>query len=140
MAGEQGREVFAIPGHPLDPRAEGTNGLLKAGATLVTEPDDVLNALSPLLREPPQRAAPATPASSSRQETSPGEGPPPAPPGLGDADRDRLMEALGPAPVDVDELARATGLPPRTVQIALLELALAGRIERHGHQLVSLKR
>jgi DNA processing protein len=55
------------------------------------------------------------------------------------ADRDRLLEALGPAPVEVDELARATGLPPRIIQIALLELALAGRIERHGHHLVSLK-
>jgi DNA processing protein len=49
-----------------------------------------------------------------------------------------LLAALGPAPVDIDELVRATGLPPRTLHIALIELALAGRIERHGHQLVSL--
>jgi DNA processing protein len=142
LAGEQGREVFAIPGHPLDPRAEGTNGLLKSGATLVTEPDDVLNALAPLLREPPRRAAPASPepAGSARQDTSTEARPQPPLPGLIEADRERVMEALGPAPVDVDELARATRLPPRTVQIALLELALAGRIERHGHHLVSLKR
>ena len=53
MAGEQGREVFAIPGHPLDPRAEGTNALIKSGATLVTEPEDVLSALAPMLREGP---------------------------------------------------------------------------------------
>jgi DNA processing protein len=135
MAGEQGREVFAIPGHPLDPRAEGTNGLLKSGATLVTEPDDVLGALAPLLREPPRRLSAA--AASARDEPS-GEERHPLP-GPVEADRERLLQALGPAPVDVDELARATGLPPRAVQIALMELALAGRIERHGHHLVSLK-
>jgi DNA processing protein len=139
MAGEQGREVFALPGHPLDPRAEGTNRLLKSGATLVTEPDDILAALAPLVREAPQPVArkPAPEAAASPE-------PPPAdlsePAEVGDAERARLLGALGPAPVDVDELARATGLSARTIQIALLELALAGRIERHGHQLVSLKR
>jgi len=138
MAGEQGREVFAVPGHPLDPRAEGTNGLLKSGATMVTEPDDILQALTPLLREAPapvpRRAArepvPAMTAAHNVTEL----------PRVGEADRARLVEALGPAPVDIDELGRATGLPARAIQIALLELALAGRIERHGHQLVSLKR
>jgi DNA processing protein len=135
MAGEQGREVFALPGHPLDPRAEGTNGLLKSGATLVTEPDDVLQALSPLLREPP---IPAAPGPRARQERLP-LNEPPAPASLLQADRDRLIGALGPAPVDVDELARATGLSARAIQIGLLELALAGRIERHGLHLVSLR-
>lgn len=135
MAGEQGREVFAIPGHPLDPRAEGTNGLLKSGATLVTEPDDVLQALSPLLREPLRRASAPAP---SRQDTLPLDAPQ-VPTSLVEADRSRLLDALGPAPTDVDELARATGLSPRAIQIGLLELALAGRLERHGHHLVSLK-
>jgi DNA processing protein len=137
MAGEQGREVFALPGHPLDPRAEGTNRLLKSGATLVTEPDDVLAALAPLVREalqPRQPAPEAAPLPRSPAADVPER------PQVGDADRTRLIEALGPAPVDVDELARATGLSARAIQIALLELALAGRIERHGHQLVSLKR
>jgi DNA processing protein len=59
-------------------------------------------------------------------------------PEVGAQDRARLLAALGPAPVDIDELARATGLPVRALQIALIELALAGRIERHGHQLVCL--
>ncbi len=134
MAGEQGREVFAVPGHPLDPRAEGTNRLLKDGATLVTEPEDILAALAPMLREPPARAPdvlgePFTAPLASRE---------PELPHIGASDRERLLGALGPAPVDVDELARATGLDIRAVQIALIELALAGRIERHGHQLVSL--
>jgi DNA processing protein len=136
LAGEQGREVFALPGHPLDPRAEGTNRLLKSGATLVTEPEDILGALTPMLPEPLPRAARRL---APPQPELPME--PPATTGaLGDAERARLLEALGPAPVDVDELGRATGLPARAIQIALLELALAGRIERHGHQLVSLKR
>jgi DNA processing protein len=135
MAGEQGREVFAVPGHPLDPRAEGTNGLLKNGATLVTEPEDVVSALAPMLREPPARFA-TTPADTPVRQVSLR---PEAPTGPGDADRERLLGALGPAPVDIDELARATGLAPRVIQIALLELTLAGRVERHGHQLVSRK-
>jgi DNA processing protein len=149
MAGEQGREVFALPGHPLDPRAEGTNGLLKSGATLVTEPDDILGAMAPLLREPPRRvAAPGRPV--AQQAGLPLDAPPvpasasasvpaSAPASLAEADRGRLIGALGPAPVDVDELARVTGLSARAIQVGLLELALAGRIERHGHHLVSLK-
>ena len=138
MAGEQGREVFAIPGHPLDPRAEGTNGLLKSGATLVTEPDDVLGALLPLLREPLAPAAGASRGAPRPDSAAPLDGPG-TPPTLEEAERARLIEALGPAPVDLDALARATGLSPRAIQAGLLELALAGRIERHGHHLVSLK-
>jgi DNA processing protein len=140
MAAEQGREVFAIPGHPLDPRAEGTNRLLKTGATLATEPEDVIEALAPMLRQMPapsaaqwEEAAPRRPQSP---ETRPEDGPEYGPE-IGDGDRERLLAALGPAPVDVDELGRATGLPARVIQIGLIELALAGRVERHGHQLVS---
>jgi DNA processing protein len=135
MAAEQGREVFAVPGHPLDPRAEGTNRLLKTGATMVTEPEDILEALAPMLREPPQTSptsvaeeAPVGPTPSREPETHKG----------GTDDRNRLLAVLGPAPIDIDELARATSLSARAIQIALIELALAGRIERHGHQLVSL--
>ena len=138
MAGEQGREVFAIPGHPLDPRAEGTNALIKSGATMVTEPEDVLSALAPMLREGPGPAFLAVPGglpSSGAREPSP----PREALQMPDGDRERLLAALGPAPVDIDELGRATGLPARAIQIALLELALAGRVERHGHQLVSRK-
>src|SRR5262245_56799606 len=135
MAGEQGREVFALPGYPLDPRAEGTNRLLKSGATLVTEPEDILGAMAPLVREAvqpaPRKPTPRPPPPEMSTVSAPQ---------VADADRARLIEALGPAPVDVDELARATGLSARAIQIALLELALAGRIERHGHQLVSLKK
>ncbi|HUJ37173.1 MAG TPA: DNA-processing protein DprA [Hyphomicrobium sp.] len=128
LAAEQGREVFAVPGHPLDPRAEGTNKLLKSGATLVTEASDLLSALTPLT---------ARPALHLRDEPTL-RGPAPRPADLSDSDRSRVVQALGPAPVDVDTLVRGTGLAPRAVQIALIELALAGRIERHGSGLVSL--
>lgn len=132
MAGEQGREVFAVPGHPLDPRAEGTNALLKDGATLVTCAADVLSALTHVsgrqhteLRE----------ADMPRQFHAPIQ-PPPLP---GGDDRQRIVSALGPAPIDIDALQRATGLPIRSVNVILMELDLAGRIERHGGQLVSLR-
>ena len=126
LAAEQGREVFAIPGHPLDPRAEGTNKLLKSGATLVTEPEDVLSALTPLTRAPVRQL---------REEP---EQPIEVPALVSDRDRDRIVAALGPAPVDIDSLVRGTGLSIRSVQIALMELSLAGRIERHGGGMVSL--
>ena len=135
LAGEQGREVMAVPGHPLDPRAEGTNQLLKDGATLVTGPADVLAALGPLLGD---RTAAVV---GSRRNDGGGwstDTPDPIPP-VDDAVRKQVVDALGPAPVSMDELARATGLGIRSVRIALLELALAGRIEQHGTQLVSLK-
>jgi DNA processing protein len=128
LAAEQGREVFAIPGHPLDPRAEGTNKLLKSGAMLVTEPEDLLSALTPLTRAP---------AWQLREEPEAGATAPPSSP-LSQSDRERIVAALGPAPVDIDSLVRGTGLSIRSVQIVLVELALAGRIERHGGGLVSL--
>lgn len=127
LAAEQGREVFAVPGHPLDPRAEGTNKLLKSGATLVTEPEDVLSALVPLTRPPPRQL---------REDPAPQPQMPP--PSLSTEERDLVVAALGPAPIDIDSLVRSTGLTTRSVQIALMELALAGRIERHGGGLVSL--
>ena len=134
FAGEQGREVFAVPGHPLDPRAEGTNQLLKSGATLTTEANDVLEALAPQLR---------------RGETALTDSPTPFSVGLalhqtaaprpdpGDAERDRVLSLLGPHPVDIDEVARAASLDVREVRVVLMELDLAGAIVRHGHQLVS---
>jgi DNA processing protein len=131
---EQGREVFAVPGHPLDPRAEGTNHLIKSGATLVTESADILEVLGPMtalaaggLTEPAEAAAPPLP--------------PPKPSDLAalprDGDRDMVLNVLGPHPTDIDDIVRATGLSVRDVRIILMELDLAGRIERHGQHLVS---
>jgi len=131
LAGEQGREVFAVPGSPLDPRAAGTNNLLRQGATLVTSAEDIVEALAPILGRPP--VPPAIELASSDETVTP------APlPDIGQSERDRVIEALGPSPVDIDELIRATGLAARKVHIVLLELDLAGRLQRHGRQLVSL--
>jgi DNA processing protein len=133
FASDQGRDVFAVPGHPLDPRAEGTNTLIKNGATLVTEPHDVIAALQPIsgLQEPASRARwqPVEPLAVATAAI---------PPEVGSDERDRVAGALGPAPVDLDALVRATGLPLRTVRIALVELDLAGRISRPGPGLIAL--
>lgn len=137
LAAEQGREVFAVPGHPLDPRAEGTNRLLKDGATMATGAEDVLTVLSAqspvepglraahLPRPDPGLSEVAAPVRLDEQETAEAIA--------------TVARALGPAPVAIDALARATDLPIRIVQVAALELALAGRLEFHGGQLVSLK-
>ena len=131
LAGEQGREVFAVPGSPLDPRSAGTNNLLKQGATLVTGTDDIVEALAPILGRP-AKPPPVELASSDDATT-------PAPlPDIGQTERAIVVDALGPSPVDIDELIRATGVATRIVHIVLLELDLAGRLQRHGRQLVSL--
>lgn len=139
MAGEQGRDVFAVPGHPLDPRAEGTNHLLKQGATLVTAPDDVISALAPQLASwtPPPRSnvSMREPRAPTLARAAP-KAPPPIPAGHEHA---AVVAALGPAPVPLDAVVRSTGLSARTVQAVILELSLVGRIERHGGQLISLK-
>jgi DNA processing protein len=128
LALEQGREVFAVPGSPLDPRAEGSNGLLKQGATLVTEAEDVIAVLRPILGEPLER---------SLQEPEPIA--PPAPAAEpGNEERNRIVELLGPTPVSIDDLVRLAGRSAAVVRIVLLELEVAGRLQRHGGGLVSL--
>ncbi|RWE67841.1 DNA-processing protein DprA [Mesorhizobium sp.] len=127
LAGEMGRLVFAVPGSPLDPRAAGTNALLKDGATLVTEASDITSAIAPLV----SALAPRTPPLGEPPDFS--ATPPPC-----EDDRARVIEALGPTPVAVDEIIRHTGLHPAQVFMVLLELDLAGRLERHAGGNVSL--
>jgi len=125
---EQGREVFAVPGSPLDPRAQGANSLLKQGATLVTEAADVIAAVEPILgrdmARPPQTVAPFEP----EPDGEPGP----------DGHAHDIAGLLGPTPVAIDDLVRLSGASPATVRRVLLELELAGRIERHGGGLVSM--
>jgi DNA processing protein len=137
---EQGREVFAVPGSPLDPRCRGANDLLRRGATLTETAEDVLSQLGPLLqggaRPPPPAAAPV-PLEQRWALDAPtsGAGEP-----VADADRlDMLLERLGPTPVAVDELVRQCQLTASAVATLLLELELSGRIERHPGNLVSLR-
>lgn len=122
---EANREVFAVPGSPLDPRAKGSNDLIRQGATLTEGIDDILQVLSPGLARP---ARPAPPL--------------PLPLIPLDADGDprlqmRLSELLSAAPTDIDELVRQTGAPASEVAAALLELEIAGRLTRHPGRQVS---
>ena len=132
LAGEQGREVFAVPGSPLDPRNEGTNGLLKQGAIPVTEAADVIAAIEPILGRSPN-----LPSAQEPQQEMPGliGSPEPEP---GADERVRITTLLGPTPVSIDDLVRLSRASPTTVRTVLLELDIAGRLERHGAGLVSL--
>ncbi|HEX5185215.1 MAG TPA: DNA-processing protein DprA [Allosphingosinicella sp.] len=124
LAGDYGREVMAVPGFPLDPRAQGCNLLIREGATLVQTAEDVMEAIRPLhlsFREGAEDYAPAPPAGEVTEGA-----------------RNALASLLSPTPVPVDELIRQTGLPPAIVQTMLLELELAGRLERHAGGRVSL--
>jgi DNA processing protein len=151
---EQGREVFAVPGSPLDPRAEGANDLIRDGATLCASVEHVTAVLEPLIASGPRldhdgveephhpvdaeelwdeldlldiARAPVRPVMpDGRSVDEPME----AGPGL--------IELLGPSPIAIDDLVRQSGLPIRTVQMTLLELEIAGRLERHGGNAVSL--
>lgn len=125
LAGEQGREVFAVPGSPLDPRARGTNDLIRQGATLTEGAADVLDALGhapgdTAFATPEQPETPAFPPEAELLTT-----------------RQRVIEKLGPTPVPVDEIIRQCQLAPATVLTILLELELAGRLTRHPGNQVS---
>jgi DNA processing protein len=137
LALEQGREVFAVPGSQLDPRAEGSNHLLKQGAALVTEASDVITVLSPILGGPPPSPSPACGGGKAGGVEEPEA--PPAPAGEpGSGERARIIGLLGPTPAPIDDLIRLSGASPAIVRMVLLELELAGRLERHGGGLVSL--
>jgi DNA processing protein len=126
---EQGREVFAVPGSPLDPRAEGTNGLIKQGATPVTETSDIIAVLQPIMQE---RKLPAREPDRRPEDDAVG-GVEPA-----SDERTRIVALLGPAPVQIDDLVRLSKSSAAVVRMVLLELEIAGRVERHGGGLVSL--
>jgi DNA processing protein len=132
LAAEQGREVFAVPGSPLDPRAEGTNGLIKQGATPVTEAADIISVVEPILRQPDfGRASPEGGLREPENGSDTG-GEPAA------DERARILSLLSPTPVSIDDLVRLSQSSPRVVRTVLLELEIAGKLERHGGGLVSL--
>jgi DNA processing protein len=126
LAAEMGRDVMAIPGSPLDPRAQGCNQLIRDGATLVQSAADVLECISNL------HGKVASPLRVSEYRVAPC-------PIHVEPDIVPLIERLlGPSPVPVDEIVRLSGAEPGTVQLALLELDLAGRLDRHAGNKVSL--
>lgn len=129
MALEQGREVFAVPGSPSDPRASGCNKLIKEGANLIQTAEDILEVLTPIFSSPLgepkaldfQQKTPALPEDRELEKA-----------------RGEIQEMLSPAPVTVDELVRNCQFSPAAVSLVLLELELAGRLERHPGNRVSL--
>ncbi|MCB1539808.1 MAG: DNA-processing protein DprA [Rhodoblastus sp.] len=166
FAGEQGREVFAVPGSPLDPRAEGTNDLLRSGATLCTRAEDILDTIAPMIEGGAPRAdlfdedaaaARTEPLWDESDLFDVGASAPPRtlpdhemnepredfqyarPAVMGaDAALERVSALLGPSPIGVDDLLRAAQLPAQAVHTALLELEIEGRLARHGGNRVSL--
>jgi DNA processing protein len=126
---EQGRDVFAVPGSPLDPRCRGANDLIRNGAILCETIDDIMRELQPRLG--------ATLSERKREAYTLSERVMPGDSELAHA-RARLVELLSPTPVTVDELVRQCHLSPALVVTILLELELAGRIERHPGNQVSL--
>ena len=128
LAGEAGREVMAIPGSPLEPRSHGCNHLIREGAVLVQSPEEVIELLTGF------HGAPRSTFRECGQEFAP-----PMPEELAHAEPAAIADRLTSAPVAVDELIRQSGESAAGVQLALLELEIAGRLERHAGGRVSLR-
>jgi len=124
LAAECGREVMAVPGSPLDPRAQGCNLLIREGATLIQSAADIVEALSPI-------SGVAMPAAGGFASA-------PVPVEADGQTRAALIDLLGPVALPIDELIRQSGAPAGIVQMVLLELELAGRLDRHAGGRVSL--
>jgi len=123
-AAEFGRDVMAVPGSPLDPRAQGCNLLIRDGAILVQNAADVMETIRPF---------------DVRPVAEEGDGYSAEPPSdIAKAARQGVIDLLSPTPVAIDEIVRQSGLAPAVVQTVLLELELAGRLERHAGGRVSL--
>lgn len=128
IAAEQGREVFAVPGSPLDPRAEGANKLLREGATLITSAADVIEQLRPMIGKPIN-----VNEDLMREEDELAAGYV-----ASGRERDLILGLLGPTPVDLDDLIRESGLKAPIVIAIALELELAGLVKRHRRSRISL--
>lgn len=128
-ANDYGRDVFAVPGSPMDSRCHGTNKLLKDGATLVETARDILGNLSPLGALPLAEQLPLhfnEPPAALDENTL-------------DCARAQVLEALGASPTLTDDILATTGITPHLLMAVLLELELAGRLERHAGSRVALR-
>ncbi|MBN9787599.1 DNA-protecting protein DprA [Pseudonocardia sp. TMWB2A] len=128
LAGEYGRDVMAVPGSPLEPRAQGCNGLIRDGAILIRDAGDVLETIRPLDARAVREARPLSLTADSPPHHD-----------ADDSDRARVTSLLGNGAVSVDELVRQSRVDVALVQLVLLELELAGRLDRHAGNRVSWK-
>ncbi|MBE8220734.1 MAG: DNA-protecting protein DprA [Alphaproteobacteria bacterium] len=126
LAAEQGREVMAVPGSPLDVRCQGSNNLIREGASLVESADDVLEVMEPLLHHTLEAQAQIPPLAK------------PNPPQVTDPDRKHLHTLLNAVPIMIDELIEISGLPIASVHLILIELELAGRLTQEAGGKISL--
>jgi len=124
FANEQGREVFAVPGSPLDPRCQGANGLIREGATLVETAEDILAALAAQTRQIKEGPRDLFDWAEGPQETAPD-------PADIAALRARILEILSITPLHRDDILREAAAPPGLVADALLELILSGEAAEH---------
>jgi DNA processing protein len=123
--------VFAVPGSPRDPRCRGTNALIRSGATLTEGADDVIEVVVPMLRTLGRRFRATEPDDPETAVELPESVP--------EASRRAILECLSPTPVAVDEIVRQCQVTASVVQTVLLELELAGRIERQpGNRVAAL--
>ncbi len=127
---EQGREVFAVPGSPMDPRCRGSNRLIRQGAILVQDADEVVEIIEPMITQPGlwEGAVSMMQADAGAMSQVPES----------DQERQQLISLLGPTAVGVDDLIRLSELTPAVVITILLELELAGRLDRHAGNRVSI--
>jgi DNA processing protein len=130
FANEQGREVFAVPGSPLDPRCEGTNRLIKDGAHIFTGIEDIMEVLGSSMMQ--TRHIPIAEDDTGISPLASFD--------VSDSERQAILSLLSPSPIDIDVLVRESSFPPQLVQGILLELEIAGRISRvsgSGYALIS---
>ena len=141
LANESGRLVFAVPGSPLDPRSAGANSLLKNGALIASQPSDIVEEIADLLDRPLQHELFAKNKYSLEDDQIPHENnmePETVITDTSMSNRHKIIQALGPTPVEVDELVRHCQLPVSLIQLVLIELSLANRLDRHPGNKVSL--
>jgi len=134
LAAEAGRQVMAVSGSPLDPRSRGCNTLIREGATLIQEADDILE----MVRHFDDRAEPLARDQELRAERDDANVREAGQTDIDSSERAPVIGLLSATPVTVDELVRQSGLVAPSVQLALLELELAGRLTRHAGARVSL--
>ena len=146
LANECGRLVFAVPGSPLDPRSAGANSLLKKGALMASEAADIVEEISLQLDNPLQselfKSKKHSLEDSDSDENARSEDDNNSPADIVTdtlmANRQKIIQALGPTPVEIDEIVRYCQIPVSHVQLVLIELSLAGRLEHHAGNQVSL--
>lgn len=146
LAAEIGRVVFAIPGSPLDPRAQGTNNLIKEGALLVTRPDDIAETLTPIMPLSQNQQLPLfenvneeeianfsiIQANSVIHDTEKTDI------NTSDIERDAVINALSTSPIDLEALSLCSGVAIDKIYLILVELDLAGKLIRYSGGFVSL--